>query len=64
MAPEASCPPHGRMRTSAASLATERLFPQEDRGLAAVAVGQLPGWVASEAAKRFRLHRASEEVTL
>nr|XP_020770193.1 UPF0538 protein C2orf76 homolog isoform X3 [Odocoileus virginianus texanus] len=52
------------MRTSPASLVTERIFPQENRGPATVALGQLPGLVASEAAKRFRPHRASEEFSL
>ena len=50
------------MRTSPASLARSGVFPEEDGGPAALALGQLPGVVASEAAKRFRLRRASEEV--
>ncbi|XP_044792304.1 UPF0538 protein C2orf76 homolog isoform X2 [Bubalus bubalis] len=52
------------MRTSPASLATERLFPSGRPWARHGGSGAVPGVVASEAAKRFRLRRASEEFSL
>ncbi|XP_027418142.1 UPF0538 protein C2orf76 homolog isoform X1 [Bos indicus x Bos taurus] len=52
------------MRTSPASLATERLFPSGRPRASHGGSGAVPGVVASEAAKRFRLRRASEEFSL